>query len=71
MNWYCVKCDSDNVVEDVVMSINNNDIHDVIQDTQRCGDCNYEVLEQRKVNNGNNNKRSYKSVETRRKKIST
>jgi len=47
MNWYCVKCSSDNVVEDVVMNINNNDIHEVIDDSQRCGDCNYEVLEQK------------------------
>ena len=47
MNWYCVKCSSDNVVEDVVMNINNNDIHEVVDDSQRCGDCNYEVLEQK------------------------
>jgi predicted nucleic-acid-binding Zn-ribbon protein len=54
MNWYCVKCGSDNVVEDVVMSINNNQIQDVIQDSQRCGDCNYEVLEQKNKRGINN-----------------
>ena len=49
MNWYCVKCDSDNVVEDVVMSINSDEILDVIQDSQRCGDCKNKVLKKRKV----------------------
>ena len=47
MDWYCVKCSSDNVVEDVVMNVNNNDIYEVVDDSQRCGDCNYEVLEQK------------------------
>ena len=46
-DWYCVKCGSNDVVEDAVIGVNNNDIYDVIQDSQRCGACDSYLLEQK------------------------
>jgi len=46
--FYCVDCNSKNIVEEVVMCINNNEVLDSIQDSTYCFDCNSILISHRR-----------------------